>query len=89
MVTQAESSSFDILAALDVTPSRGERRCKLAKFLDSIAEDTPNKAALVAAVEDPDGYPAQRLTLTFTALGTPIHKDTIGDHRGKRCRCFR
>lgn len=82
--------TIDILAALtSANPKRGSRRCKLAVILDDIDDDTPGKDALVAAVDDATGYPAARLTMTFSAIGHPIHKDSIADHRAKRCRCYR
>jgi hypothetical protein len=82
--------SIDILTALhNANPTRGPGRCKLAKFLDSIPEDTPGKTDLLAAIDDAEGFPANRLTLTFTALGNSIGVDTIRDHRADRCACFR
>lgn len=81
---------MDILAALhDANPARGQARCKLQTFLDDIPDGTEGKDALMSAVESQAAYPAQRLTLTFTALGTPISADMISDHRAKRCRCYR
>ncbi len=81
---------MDILTALhDANPERGSRRCKLQQILDGIPEDTAGKADLVAATQDADGFPGSRLTLTFSALGTPVSDDTINDHRAKRCRCYR
>jgi hypothetical protein len=80
---------MDILAALhDANPSRGTKRCKLQRFLDSIDDATPGKADLVAAVNDL-GFAALRLTLTFSALEHPISSDLIRDHRGQRCCCYR
>lgn len=82
--------SIDILAALtNANPRRGDKRCKLAVILDDIPDDTPGKTDLVAAVDNATDFPANRLTLTFSALGTPLHKDSITDHRAKRCRCYR
>ena len=82
--------TIDILAALtSANPRLGSQRCKLAAVLDDIDDDTPGKDALVAAVEDAKEYPASRLTMTFSAIGKPVHKDSIADHRAKRCRCYR
>lgn len=82
--------SIDILAALtNANPRLGDKRCKLALTLDGIPDDTPNKADLVAAVDDSEGYPANRLSLAFSAISRPVYKDTIADHRAKRCRCYR
>lgn len=89
MATSDTAPSFDILAALEASPSRGQRKCKLALTLDAIPEATPNLPALLAAVENAAGYPAQQLTLSFTILGLPVGKDVIADHRAQRCRCFR
>jgi hypothetical protein len=81
---------MDILTALhEASPTRGKARCKLQRILDDIPDEAPGKAELLAAVEDAANYPAQRFTLTFTALGTPVSRDGISDHRGKRCRCYR
>lgn len=82
--------TIDILAALtSANPRLGSRRCKLALILDEIDDDTPGKDALVAAVDDAAGYPAARLTMTFSAIGHPLYKDSISDHRAKRCLCYR
>lgn len=81
---------MDILAALhDANPTKGTKRCKLQRILEDIPDGTDGKDALLAAVSDSHGFPAQRLTLTFTALGTPISGDLINDHRAKRCACYR
>lgn len=79
---------MDILTALhDTAPERGANRCKLQKTLDAIDDDTPGKPELLAAVES--GPPASRLTLTFSALGTPVSESLICDHRAHRCYCYR
>jgi len=81
---------MDILTALnDANPDRGTKRCKVQAFLDSITDDIDGKAALAAAVADAAEFPAQRLTVTFSALKHPISDVTINAHRAKRCRCFR
>lgn len=82
--------SIDILAALhSASPTLGSKQCKLAATLDEISDDTAGKDALIAAVADPAGFPASRLTLTFSALQMPVSRDLITDHRAKRCRCYR
>jgi hypothetical protein len=81
---------IDILTALhDANPQRGNRRCKVQSILDEIPDETAGKDALVAAIADAASYPAQRLTLTFSALGSPVSDGTIANHRGKRCACYR
>lgn len=82
---------MDILAALnDANPQRGAKRCKVQTILDEIPDETPGKDALVAAVDaTPATFPAQKLTLTFSALGTPVSDGGISNHRAKRCICFR
>lgn len=80
---------IDILGALNNTPRRGNRLCKLAEILDDIPDDTPGKAELAAAVENPDDWPAARLTVTFSAIGKPVSANLICDHRAQRCLCFR
>ncbi len=80
---------MDILAALEAAPQPTDRKCKLATFLDSIPEDTPGRDQLFARVIDAKNFPAQQLTLTFTALGHSISSDIICDHRATRCRCYR
>lgn len=82
---------MDILAALEnANPQRGSRRCKVQVTLDDIPDDTPGKDALTAAVNaDSSTFPAQKLTLTFSALGVPISDGTICNHRAKRCACYR
>lgn len=81
---------MDILAALhSANPTRGQARCKLQTFLDDIPEETEGKTDLVGAVSDAAGYPANRLTLTFAALGFPVSASLICDHRAQRCRCYR
>ena len=82
---------MDILAALnDANPQRGKNRCKIQRFLDSIDDETPGKGDLSAAVAaDPQAFPAKHLTMTFSALGTPISAELISDHRNQRCLCYR
>lgn len=82
---------MDILAALnDTNPQRGANRCKVQRILDDIPDETAGKAELVAAVDaDKDTFPANRLTLTFSALGMPLGDGAICDHRAKRCFCYR
>lgn len=83
-------AGIDILAALhDSNPERGPRRCKLQQILDGIDDSTPGKADLLNALADAKGYPALRLTLTFSAIGTPVDRGLINDHRARRCRCYR
>lgn len=80
---------MDILEALhNANPARGVKRCKLQATIDDIPDERPNKDALIEAVADND-FAAQRLTISFTALGIPISASLISDHRAKRCRCYR
>lgn len=80
---------LDIFSALNASPRKGANRCKLQLILDGIPDDTPGKSDLVAAVNDADEYPAQSLTLTFSALERPVSADIINDHRAARCLCYR
>lgn len=82
---------MDILSALnDANPQRGTKRCKLQRVLDDIPAEANGKGALVSAVNaTPDVFAAQKLTLTFSALGAPVAADLIRDHRAKRCACYR
>ena len=80
---------MNILEALHVAnPTRGARRCKLQIFLDNIPAETPGRDDLCDAVADPE-FAAQKLTLTFSAIGSPMSANLICDHRAKRCRCYR
>lgn len=80
---------MDLLAALNAAPSRGARACKLQKNLDEIPADTDGKDELLARVADSAGYPASQLTMTFSAIGSPVSSDVIADHRAHRCACYR
>ena len=88
---------LDILAALDATPPRGDKRCRLATFLDSISEDTPGRDELIRLVEtthDPDAITpstrsAQNMARVLTSLGYPTTQNPILDHRSGACRCYR
>lgn len=80
---------MDILAALAAVPQPGEGRCKLQRIIDDIPDDAPGRDDLLAAVDDPKGYPSKRLALVMRALGTPVGDERIQDHRGKRCVCYR
>jgi hypothetical protein len=87
----APPQTVDILAALAgaVAPARGTKRCKVQRILDDIDPSTRGHSDLLAAVDDPKTYPAQRLTLTFSLLGHPVSPDIINDHRANRCACYR
>lgn len=80
----------DIISALAgaVSPSRGTKRCKVQTILDAM-EGMRGYDDLLAAIDDPVAYPAQRLTLTFSLLGHPVSRDIISDHRANRCICYR
>lgn len=80
---------MDILTALhNADPARGTKRCKLQTTLDEIPVDAVGRDELIAAVGNTD-FAAQRLTLTFSHLKTPISSSLISDHRAKRCCCYR
>lgn len=81
---------MDILTALkEHNPQRGQRRCKLQSNLDAIEDGTPGKAELVAALEDQQGYPSNRLEITFAAIGLPVGSELISLHRRRMCVCYR
>ncbi len=86
--------TLDILTALEATPgTRGNRSCKMQRWLDGIEDDTPGKASLVATftVTDPaspDYRTLAQLDAISAALGQATSSKTIGDHRARRCRCF-
>ena len=80
---------MDILAALAASPQRANGSCKLQRIIDDIPEDAPGRDDLLAANTDAKGYPAQRLAIVMSALGTPVNNGLIQDHRAKRCVCYR
>lgn len=85
---------MDILAALaDEAPSRSTRKCKVARWLEEIPEETPGFDTLVATITttDPQAehYRTTDQTLALLSrLGLQTSNKTFGDHRAKRCRCF-
>lgn len=88
--------TLDILAALEATPSRGAKRCRLAKFLDDIPEDTPGRDELIRLVETPHDKKAvpetrsgQNIAVVLCNLGFDTTSNTVLDHRNRACRCYR
>lgn len=86
---------LDILAALEATPARGNSRCNLGKFLDSIPEDTPGRDELIRLVESPhiprstpETRPAQNMATVLTHLGYSVTENPIHKHRKHICRCY-
>jgi hypothetical protein len=81
---------MDILAALEASASGNVTgRCKVQKTLDSIPDDTPNKPALQAAVDDKTGeYSRLRLAAAFTNLGLTVSASSIANHRRNVCQCY-
>lgn len=86
--------SIDILSALEATPgTRGNRSCKIQRWLDGIEDGTPGKESLAATftVTDPaspDYRTLAQLDSVSFALGENTSVKSIGDHRAKRCRCY-
>lgn len=85
---------MNILEALaDSAPAQSTRKCKVQRWLDDIADDTPGKADLVATIEttDPkaDAYrTVEQVEKVLYHLGLSTSNKTVGDHRAKRCRCY-
>lgn len=84
---------MNILEALEASPTpSGTRRCRIGRWLDDIADDTPGKDALAATLSttdqaSPDWRRIDQLDALLTRLGLVTSSKTIGDHRGGRCRC--
>lgn len=73
---------------------RGKKKCLLQRWLDNIEDGTAGKAELVdivtlADTKAPDFRPRSAVVAILARLGLDTHEDAIGDHRAKRCRCFR
>jgi hypothetical protein len=89
--------SFDILAALeDATAARGNSRCSLARFLDTIPEDTDGRDRLIQLVETPhdrtgnsDTRSAIRMANALCKLGFKTTQNPVLDHRNRDCACYR
>lgn len=85
---------MDILTALsdEASPTGVTRPCKIQRWLDSIADDTPGKADLVATLTTTDPNAADYRTLDgldrlLMRLGLTTSVKTIGEHRAGICRC--
>lgn len=77
----------DILAALaDTTPTTGDHRCKVGRWLDNIPTSEPGRDELVAAFEAP-GRTLNQLAAIAVRLGYPISNKSIAEHRTRVCRC--
>ena len=87
--------TLDILSALEATPgTRGNRSCKIQRWLDTIDPATPGRDALVATftVTDPaspDYRTQPQLDSLASSLGLMTSERTIGAHRAKACRCYK
>lgn len=86
---------MDILQALAAQPKNGagNKTCVVQRWLDEIDDETPGKTELIAAItttdkRDPSFRTRQAVALILSRLGFDTTVDTIGDHRGGRCRCF-
>lgn len=88
--------TLDILAALDATPARGKRRCRVAEFLYAIPEGTKGRDELIRLFETPhdrssdvETRSAENIALVLTNLGFAITGSPILTHRNRACRCYR
>jgi hypothetical protein len=87
------SGELDILAALrDETNATATHRCVVQRWLDSIPEDAPGKADLVATFSEADRKSEHyrqldALDRLSQRLGFASSIKSIGDHRAGRCRC--
>lgn len=89
--------SFDILSALeDPTAERGNSRCNLGRFLDSIPADTEGRDRLIHLVEtqhdrsgNSDTRSAMRIATALCKLGFKTTQNPVLDHRNRDCACYR
>lgn len=86
---------MDILAALEQVPpvQEGKRTCLVQRWLNSINDTTPGKPQLVATfttanTHDEHYRTLDQLTQLASRLGLETSGESIGRHRGKRCRCY-
>lgn len=85
---------MNILEALgEETAPVGAKVCRIQRWLDDIPDETPGKADLEATLTASEPASANYRSLDsldrlMVRLGMTTSVKTIGDHRGKRCRCF-
>ncbi len=86
---------MDILEALaeSATAAGSSRKCLIQRWLDDIPDDTPGKDQLVATIETTDRSAehyrtGEQVDKLVYRLGLKTSMKSIGDHRGKRCRCY-
>lgn len=86
--------TLDILTALTDAPSPVglSEPCKVQRWLNDIADDTPGKDELAATLSTTDPRakhyrPLDALDRLTRRLGLVTSIKTLGDHRAGRCRC--
>jgi hypothetical protein len=86
--------TIDILAALtdEAANVNLARPCRIQRWLDGIADETPGKAELAATLTTTDPKsehyrPLDVLDRLTHRLGLITSVKTLGDHRAGRCRC--
>lgn len=86
--------SLNILEEIEALPVRGDDKCKIARWLDTLPPDTEGLDRLVSIIETTDphaeGYRPLDVTLgLLRRLGLSTSDKTLGQHRRHDCRCYR